>query len=50
MKKSTIIILLALILLLGAFLRIYQIDKESIWTDEAVSLIEAEKDFPSLMS
>ena len=49
MKISPIIPLLILILSLGAFLRIHQMDKESIWTDEAVSLIEAEKDFPSLM-
>ena len=50
MKKPTIITLLIMIILLGTFLRIYHLDKESIWTDEAVSLIEADKDFPSLMS
>src|SRR3989344_9621865 len=50
MKKPTIITLLIMIILLGTFLRIYHIDEESIWTDEAVSLIEADKDFPSLMS
>jgi len=41
MEKKTVYILLGLILLLGLFLRVYQLDHKSLWMDEAFSVHHA---------
>ncbi len=43
MNKKHIIFLLALILLLGAFLRFYDLGGENLWSDEVVSVYYANK-------
>ncbi len=42
-SKSNTVLLLAFILLLGLVLRYHHLDKESIWTDEAITMREAKK-------
>ncbi len=45
--KKIYLWLLLLILLAGGILRFYQLDAESLWTDEAVSLMEAGEESPA---
>ncbi len=44
MKKKNVLIVLFLIILLGAGLRIYNLDAESLWTDEPFSIIDAKQE------
>ena len=49
--KRTLVISLALIIIAGAFLQMYHIDKESLWTDEMFSLSHARQvDIPALLA
>jgi len=43
LRENKAILLLALIILLAAFLRIYNLGKESLWYDETASIYSAEK-------
>ena len=47
MKKKFVYLFLTVIILTGIFLRFYDLGQESFWTDEAVSIIEANQEVPS---
>ena len=44
MAPKRIFLILLLLVLLGGTLRFYDLGKESIWMDEAVSLLEAQQE------
>lgn len=46
MKKKLVYSFLIIIVLTGIFLRFYDLGQENFWTDEAVSLIEANQETP----
>ena|SRR3989338_4782390 len=47
MAPKRIFLILLLLVLLGGTLRFYDLGKESIWMDEAVSLLEAQQEYPA---
>lgn len=49
MKRQTIIIFLLVIILLGIFLRIYNLEAESLWLDECFTLVYSSEDFTGLL-
>ena len=44
MKKANVLLLLALMIVLGSFLRVYKLDGESFWVDEAATVYTTKQD------
>ena len=49
-QQTILWILLAVIILLGALLRFYQIGEQSFWLDEAASYLSITSGFPEFVS